>query len=178
MDRDKRWDRVAKAYQALTAAIGEHADDPIKAVEAAYARGETDEFVLPTAIADYPGMRDGDGVFFANFRADRIREIAAALFDPDFSGFECEKRVTFAESRPLPSYLVAFVVGPFDLVDGGPIGRNHVPLHFIIPHGRGAETAIKPWGVVLSLIVVGILLFTGWKGWEMVYRHRVGVADY
>src|SRR5213075_85522 len=52
MDRDKRWDRVAKAYQALTATIGEHADDPIKAVEDAYARGETDEFVLPTVVAD------------------------------------------------------------------------------------------------------------------------------
>ncbi|PTL84759.1 M1 family metallopeptidase [Vitiosangium sp. GDMCC 1.1324] len=51
------------------------------------------------------------------------------------------KRITFAESRPMPSYLVAFVVGPFDLVDGGPIGRAHVPLRFIVPHGRGAETA-------------------------------------
>ncbi|WNG43164.1 M1 family metallopeptidase [Archangium minus] len=51
------------------------------------------------------------------------------------------KRVTFAESRPMPSYLVAFVVGPFDLVDGGPIGRAHVPLRFIVPRGRGAETA-------------------------------------
>jgi 2,3-bisphosphoglycerate-independent phosphoglycerate mutase len=104
MDRDKRWDRVAKAYKSLTAAIGEHADDPIKAVEAAYARGETDEFVLPIAIADYPGMRDGDGVFFANFRADRIREIAAALLDPDFSGFEREKRVAFAAALGLVEY--------------------------------------------------------------------------
>ncbi|HEX8825672.1 MAG TPA: M1 family metallopeptidase [Archangium sp.] len=51
------------------------------------------------------------------------------------------KRVTFAESRPMPSYLVAFVVGPFDLVDGGPIGRARVPLRFIVPRGRGAETA-------------------------------------
>jgi len=51
------------------------------------------------------------------------------------------KRVTFAESRPMPSYLVAFVVGPFDLVDGGPIGRSRVPLRFIVPRGRGAETA-------------------------------------
>jgi 2,3-bisphosphoglycerate-independent phosphoglycerate mutase len=104
MDRDKRWDRVANAYKALTAAIGEHADDPINAVEAAYARGETDEFVLPTPIADYAGMRDGDGVFFANFRADRIREIAAALLDPDFSGFEREKRVTFATALGLVEY--------------------------------------------------------------------------
>ncbi len=51
------------------------------------------------------------------------------------------KRVTFAESRPMPSYLVAFVVGPFDLVDGGPVGRDRVPLRFIVPRGRGAETA-------------------------------------
>src|SRR5258707_5573688 len=104
MDRDKRWDRVAKAYRALTAAIGEHADDPIKAVEAAYARGETDEFVLPTAIADYSGMHDGDGVFFANFRADRIREIATALLDPDFAGFEREQRVAFAAAVGLVEY--------------------------------------------------------------------------
>jgi 2,3-bisphosphoglycerate-independent phosphoglycerate mutase len=104
MDRDKRWDRVAKAYRVLTAAIGEHADDPVKAVEAAYARGETDEFVLPTAIADYAGMHDGDGVFFANFRADRIREIATALLDPDFSGFEREKRVAFTAVLGLVEY--------------------------------------------------------------------------
>ncbi|QSQ28472.1 M1 family metallopeptidase [Pyxidicoccus parkwayensis] len=51
------------------------------------------------------------------------------------------KQVTFAESRPMPSYLVAFVVGPFDVVDGGSIGRAHVPLRFIVPRGRGQETA-------------------------------------
>ncbi len=56
----------------------------INAVEAAYARGESDEFVLPTAIGDYAGMRDGDGLLFANFRADRVREIAGALLDPGF----------------------------------------------------------------------------------------------
>jgi aminopeptidase N len=51
------------------------------------------------------------------------------------------KRVTYAESRPMPSYLVAFVVGPFDLVDAGTVGRAHVPLRFIVPRGRGPETA-------------------------------------
>src|SRR5207302_2077884 len=104
MDRDQRWDRVAKAYRMLTAAAGERADDPVKAVEAAYGRGETDEFVLPTAIGDYQGMRDGDALFFANFRADRIREIATALLDPDFSGFEREKRVAFAAALGLVEY--------------------------------------------------------------------------
>jgi 2,3-bisphosphoglycerate-independent phosphoglycerate mutase len=123
MDRDKRWDRVAKAYRVLTAAAGEHADDPVKAVEAGYARGETDEFVLPTAIADYPGMRDGDGLFFANFRADRIREIATALLDPDFSGFERDKRVAFAAALGLVEYstelnrFLATLFPPEDLRD-------------------------------------------------------------
>jgi 2,3-bisphosphoglycerate-independent phosphoglycerate mutase len=123
MDRDKRWDRVAKAYRMLTAAAGEHADDPVKAVEAAYARGETDEFVLPTAIVDYQGMRDGDGLFLANFRADRIREIASALLDPDFSGFEREKRVAFAAALGLVEYstelnrFLATLFAPEDLSD-------------------------------------------------------------
>ena len=76
-----------RPMRALTAAEGEHAADALAAVEAAYARGETDEFVLPTAIGDYRGMQDGDGLLFANFRADRIREIAGALLDPDFAGF-------------------------------------------------------------------------------------------
>jgi 2,3-bisphosphoglycerate-independent phosphoglycerate mutase len=121
MDRDKRWDRVAKAYAALTAAAGEHADDPVKAVEAAYARGETDEFVLPTAIGDYRGMKDGDGVFFTNFRADRIREIATALLDPDFSGFTRDKRIAFAAALGLVEYstelnrFVATLFPPEDL---------------------------------------------------------------
>src|SRR5438445_748969 len=65
MDRDKRWERVEKAYRALTAGEGEHADDARTAIEAAYGRGETDEFVLPTMIGDYRGMRDCDGLLFA-----------------------------------------------------------------------------------------------------------------
>ena len=97
MDRDKRWERVEKAYRTIVEAGGERAEDPMQAVEAAYGRGETDEFVRPTAIAEYSGMKDGDGVLIANFRADRVREIAAALLDPDFAGFAREKR-----SRVLP----------------------------------------------------------------------------
>src|SRR5246127_2173036 len=61
MDRDKRWDRVEKAYRAIVTGDGERADDPLEGIDAAYARGETDEFVAATAIAGYAGMRDGDG---------------------------------------------------------------------------------------------------------------------
>ncbi len=104
MDRDKRWDRVEKAYRAIVSGAGERADDPLQAVEAAYSRGETDEFVAPTAIAGYAGMRDGDGLLIANFRADRIREIAAALLDPEFSGFAREKRIAFCAALGLVEY--------------------------------------------------------------------------
>ena len=104
MDRDKRWDRVERAYRAIVAGVGERTDDPLQAVEAAYARAETDEFVTPTAIAGYDGMRDGDGLLIANFRADRIREIATALLDPEFSGFTREKRVAFCAALGLVEY--------------------------------------------------------------------------
>jgi 2,3-bisphosphoglycerate-independent phosphoglycerate mutase len=123
MDRDQRWDRVEKAYRMLTAASGEHADDPIAAVEAAYGRGETDEFVLPTAIGDYRGMQDGDGALFANFRADRIREIAGALVDPKFSGFARDKHIAFAAALGLVEYseelnpFLATLFAPADLSD-------------------------------------------------------------
>jgi 2,3-bisphosphoglycerate-independent phosphoglycerate mutase len=104
MDRDKRWDRVEKAYRLIVEGAGESAENPGRGVETAYARGETDEFVRPTAIAGYLGMQDGDGVLLANFRADRVREIAAALLDPDFSGFVRAKRVAFAATLGLVEY--------------------------------------------------------------------------
>jgi 2,3-bisphosphoglycerate-independent phosphoglycerate mutase len=104
MDRDKRWDRVEKAYLTLSEAVGQHALNPLAAVEAAYARGETDEFVLPTAIGDYAGMANGDGLLLANFRADRIREIATALLDPGFSGFAPNKHVDFSGALGLVEY--------------------------------------------------------------------------
>ncbi|MBV8119085.1 MAG: 2,3-bisphosphoglycerate-independent phosphoglycerate mutase, partial [Alphaproteobacteria bacterium] len=123
MDRDKRWDRVKKAYRLLVEGIGERAEDPVLGIEAAYQRGETDEFVQPTAIGGYRGMWDGDGVFIANFRADRIREIAAALLDPDFVGFARKKRVSFAASLGLVEYsaelnrLLGTLFPPEDLDD-------------------------------------------------------------
>ena len=107
MDRDKRWDRVERAYRVVVEGVGGSAEDPARAIEAAYDRGETDEFVQPTAIAGYRGMADGDGVAIANFRADRVREIAAALLDPDFSGFTRAKRIGFAAALGLVEYSTA-----------------------------------------------------------------------
>ena len=67
-----------------------------EAIAAAYARGETDEFVTPTVIGDYAGATDGDGLFFANFRADRARQILGALVDPSFDGFDVARRPAWA----------------------------------------------------------------------------------
>ena len=123
MDRDRRWDRVEKAYRALTAGAGEQAADAAAAVAAAYARGETDEFVLPTAVGGYRGMRDGDGLALVNFRADRVREIATALLDPDFSDFSRQKRIAFAAAFGLTEYstelnrFLATLFPPEDLAD-------------------------------------------------------------
>jgi len=104
MDRDKRWDRVEKAYRVIVEAAGDRSEDPVQAMATTYARGETDEFVRPTAIADYRGMEDGDGVLIANFRADRVRELATALLDPDFAEFTRTRRVVFAAALGLVEY--------------------------------------------------------------------------
>lgn len=104
MDRDKRWDRVEAAWRVIVHGEGESAHTAERAVEAAYERGETDEFVTPTAINGYAGMRDGDGVLFLNFRADRARELLAALGDPDFDAFDVSSRPDLAAMTGLVSY--------------------------------------------------------------------------
>lgn len=92
MDRDQRWDRVRKAWDAIVEAQAEHhAPDALSALQAAYARGENDEFVLPTAIDGAQPMRDGDAVVFMNFRADRARQLTAAFVSPAFDGFDARR---------------------------------------------------------------------------------------
>ena len=88
MDRDNRWDRVERAYNAMIRAEGTTAPSATEAVAAAYARGESDEFIAPTIIEGYGGVKPGDGFFCLNFRADRAREILAALGAPSFTGFD------------------------------------------------------------------------------------------
>jgi 2,3-bisphosphoglycerate-independent phosphoglycerate mutase len=89
MDRDKRWDRQRMAWDAIVEARGEHrAADALSGLQAAYARGENDEFVLPTVIQGAEPMRDGDAIVFMNFRADRARQLSAAFVSPAFDGFD------------------------------------------------------------------------------------------
>lgn len=104
MDRDNRWERVQQAFDLLVSGKGKSASTAEVAIAQAYAADETDEFIPPTAIADYHGMNDGDGLLFVNFRADRAREILAALGDPAFDAFDATARPKFAALTGMVEY--------------------------------------------------------------------------
>jgi 2,3-bisphosphoglycerate-independent phosphoglycerate mutase len=104
MDRDNRWERVSKAYDVIVDAKGDHADDPLSVLTKAYAAGTGDEFVPPTSIGDYKGMKDGDALICFNFRADRVREILTALLDEAFTGFKRSHRPHLASAVGMTSY--------------------------------------------------------------------------
>ncbi len=105
MDRDNRWERVAQAWTTLAHADGaQRAADADAALAAAYARGENDEFVLPTVLAGAQPMADGDAVVFMNFRADRARELTACFVQPDFAGFDRGRVPTLARFVCLTEY--------------------------------------------------------------------------
>ncbi|HEX7171927.1 MAG TPA: 2,3-bisphosphoglycerate-independent phosphoglycerate mutase [Candidatus Limnocylindria bacterium] len=88
MDRDHRWDRTARAYDAIVHRRGIEAPTAAEAITAAYARGESDEFIRPTLVGSAPPMADGDAVVHLNFRADRARQLTQALALGDFDGFD------------------------------------------------------------------------------------------
>lgn len=87
MDRDNRWQRVERGYNAMVNATPKTDFDPESYIGHSYSLGETDEFVEPTAFEGYDGMQDGDSVLTINFRSDRMRELVTALGDNNFSGF-------------------------------------------------------------------------------------------
>ncbi|GIX38129.1 MAG: 2,3-bisphosphoglycerate-independent phosphoglycerate mutase [Silanimonas sp.] len=117
MDRDQRWERIEAAYRAITDAHAPFAaPDGLAALEAAYARGESDEFVKPTVIEGAQPMRDGDAVVFFNFRADRARQLTTAFTVPGFEGFV----------RPRPIALSRFV-GMAEYAAGLPAGVAFPP---------------------------------------------------
>lgn len=137
MDRDKRWERVLPAYDLLT--LGEtpfHAQTALEALNQAYARGENDEFVKPTAICkegEKPvTIKDGDSVIFMNFRADRGRELSYAFTDPNFNGFVRKVVPKLTDYVTLTEYAadlkVKVVYPPQDLTNVFPevIANHHL----------------------------------------------------
>ena len=104
MDRDNRWDRVQTAFDAMVHGTGPRAADASTVISGAYAQDITDEFVPATVLGDYAGAQDGDGVFCLNFRADRAREILAAVADPDFAGFDVGTRPDWSALLGMAEY--------------------------------------------------------------------------
>lgn len=109
MDRDKRWDRVEKAYNLLTQGVGEFTEpDGVSALQAAYQRGENDEFVkataIPTASGDCIQLEDGDALVFMNFRADRARQFSRCFTQADFADFQRQRVVNLSSFVQLTEY--------------------------------------------------------------------------
>src|SRR3954465_4460271 len=104
MDRDKRWERVERAYRAIADAEGLRFPNAQAAVANAYENGVSDEFIVPVVIGDYRGMQDGDGLLCFNFRADRTRQILTALVDPSFAAFPRKRSLHFAAAVGLTQY--------------------------------------------------------------------------
>ena len=126
MDRDRRWERTRLAYEAMVHGRGNPVEHPVLAVQAAYQRGETDEFIHPLVHirngVSVGTMRDGDGVFFFNYRSDRMRQIVAALTQPGFDAFDVTDRPqvagvtmtqydqTFAIPQAFPPFSLARIL--------------------------------------------------------------------
>lgn len=108
MDRDTRWERVKRAWRAMVEGQGLFAADPVRAVEDAYARGETDEFIQPTVLDEAGRIKNGDAVVFFNFRADRVRELCHAFADMDFKGFDLSSRPKLLELVTMTEYEAEF----------------------------------------------------------------------
>lgn len=112
MDRDRRWDRVERAYNAIVCGEGAPAASAAEAMSQAYADGETDEFVQPRVIladgAPVAPIQDGDGVLFFNFRADRVRELTTAITDAGFDGFDRKRVPQLTEFTCLTQYDETF----------------------------------------------------------------------
>ena len=122
MDRDKRWDRVKKGYDAIAKAEGVKAATAAEAIQASYNNKVTDEFVIPAVIGNYSGVHKGDGVIFFNFRPDRAREITHAFTDKTFDGFERVEELVGIPYATMTQYeegLNVEVAYPPETVDNG-----------------------------------------------------------
>lgn len=111
MDRDQRWNRVEEAYKLIAEGQGAYqAETASEALQNAYAREETDEFVKPTTIGEAVPIEDGDSIIFMNFRSDRARELTECFIKPDFDGFALPRKIELASFVTLTEYKKDFAV--------------------------------------------------------------------
>lgn len=132
MDRDNRWDRIERAYRLLTEANADfYFDDALSALDAAYQREESDEFVQPSWIGEKTPIKDGDAVIFMNFRADRARELTRAFVEPNFTHFTRQTHPALADFVMLTEYAadikapVAFPTASLDNVLGEWLAKHN-----------------------------------------------------
>ncbi|MFT6211900.1 MAG: 2,3-bisphosphoglycerate-independent phosphoglycerate mutase [Alphaproteobacteria bacterium] len=124
MDRDNRWERVQLAYDAMMSGQGNKAATIHEAINNAYADKIHDEFIVPTIIGDYQGIKDNDVLLMSNFRADRVKQILSAFLQPDFSDFERSKIITFSQTAGSIKYsnalepLIPAMVKPLPYPNG------------------------------------------------------------
>ncbi|MBL0318722.1 MAG: 2,3-bisphosphoglycerate-independent phosphoglycerate mutase [Alphaproteobacteria bacterium] len=111
MDRDKRWDRLTLAYDAMVDAKGEAHADILSMIRTHYSAHITDEFMKPAILGNYQGMEDGDAFVMANFRADRVRQLLDSLLNPGFDGFKPNRRPQFSTAIGMTEY--AAYLNPF-----------------------------------------------------------------
>jgi len=146
MDRDHRWERVARAWRAMALAEADRFATASDAIEAGYAQGVTDEFLNPSVIGPYQGMRDGDVLLCFNFRSDRVREILAALIDDQFDGFPRPDRIQFAAIAGMTQYSEA-LAGQMDALFA-PVPLTNILGEVVAAAGRSqlrmAETEKYP----------------------------------
>ncbi len=130
MDREKKFDRVEKAYRAMTALEGNSFECGVKMLEESYENGVTDEFIIPSVSADAKAITDGDSVVFFNFRPDRAREITRAFVDGEFDGFNRDKKLDLyyvcmtQYDATMPNVDVAFRPQSLDMPFGEVISRQ------------------------------------------------------
>jgi 2,3-bisphosphoglycerate-independent phosphoglycerate mutase len=136
MDRDKRWERVERGYDAIVHGVGDHAASATAAIEAGYARGETDEFLVPTVVDGVDGLlRDRDPIVHINFRADRARQLTHALSDPAFGDFD----LASPDGRPAPRDLLVVTMTEYE-------GGLHVEVAFGPEEARSLAQAFSEAG--------------------------------
>jgi 2,3-bisphosphoglycerate-independent phosphoglycerate mutase len=134
MDRDNRWERVSRAYDAIVSGEGPHFGSAAEAIAAGYADDLGDEFLLPAVIGDYAGVRAGDALLTFNFRSDRIREILTAMLDPSFAGFLRRAVPPFAAAAGMTQY--SSVLDRFQTTLFAPIGMHDLLGQVVARAGR------------------------------------------
>ncbi len=104
MDRDNRWERIKKAYDAIISGGAPKSNSFIKSIKTSYKKHITDEFFLPTNSSEYKGALDGDGFFITNYRADRVRELLTSIFDKNFNEFKKKRNIKFFNPMSMVEY--------------------------------------------------------------------------